>query len=36
MTQPPDFVDPQHPDHVCRLNKTLYGLRQSPRAWFRS
>jgi Reverse transcriptase (RNA-dependent DNA polymerase) len=34
MAQPPGFVDPQHPDHVCRLNKALYGLRQSPRAWF--
>ncbi|WVZ78827.1 hypothetical protein U9M48_026477 [Paspalum notatum var. saurae] len=32
--QPSGFVDPQHPDHVCRLNKSLYGLKQAPRAWF--
>lgn len=32
--QPSDFVDPQHPTHVCRLLKSLYGLKQAPRAWF--
>jgi hypothetical protein len=31
--QPPDFVDPAHPDYVCLLQKSLYGLKQAPRAW---
>jgi Reverse transcriptase (RNA-dependent DNA polymerase) len=34
MSQPPGFIDIQHPTHVYRLNKALYGLRQSPRAWY--
>ncbi|CAL2279421.1 unnamed protein product [Prunus armeniaca] len=34
MVQPPGFVDPLHPKHVCRLHKALYGLKQAPRAWF--
>jgi Reverse transcriptase (RNA-dependent DNA polymerase) len=34
MTQPPGFIDPDHPDHVCLLSKALYGLKQSSRAWF--
>lgn len=34
MEQPPCFVNPQFPNHVCRLNKALYGLKQAPRAWF--
>ena len=34
MEQPPGYVDSKHPNHVCRLNKALYGLRQAPRAWF--
>jgi hypothetical protein len=32
--QPAGFIDPEHPDHVCLLAKSLYGLRQAPRAWF--
>lgn len=34
MQQPPGFTDPEHPSHVCRLHKTIYGLRQAPRTWF--
>lgn len=34
MEQPPGFVDPQRPNHVCKLNKALYDLKQAPRAWF--
>uniref|UniRef100_A0A803PAV2 Reverse transcriptase Ty1/copia-type domain-containing protein n=1 Tax=Cannabis sativa TaxID=3483 RepID=A0A803PAV2_CANSA len=32
MVQPPGFVDPEHPDYVCKLQKALYGLKQAPRA----
>ena len=34
MRQPPGFVDPQYPTHVCKLRHSLYGLKQAPRAWF--
>ncbi|CAN1340551.1 Retrovirus-related Pol polyprotein from transposon RE2 [Linum perenne] len=34
MVQPPGFVDENRPHHVCRLKKSLYGLKQVPRAWF--
>jgi len=33
---PTDFVDPEHPDAVCLLSRSLYGLRQAPRASFQS
>ena len=26
-SQPTDFVDAAHPDLVCRLNRSLYGLK---------
>ncbi|GJX54099.1 retrotransposon protein, putative, ty1-copia subclass [Tanacetum coccineum] len=26
------FVDPDNPNHVCKLKKALYGLKQAPRA----
>jgi hypothetical protein len=33
MEQPPSYVDQTHPNLVCRLKKTLYDLKQAPRAW---
>nr|GEY18059.1 putative reverse transcriptase, RNA-dependent DNA polymerase [Tanacetum cinerariifolium] len=34
MDPPPEFVESSNPREVCRLKKSLYGLKQSPRAWF--
>jgi hypothetical protein len=31
-SQPSGFVDPTHHDLVCRLNKSLYGLKKVPQA----
>ncbi|GJX11316.1 ribonuclease H-like domain-containing protein [Tanacetum coccineum] len=35
MHQPPGFVDLAHPDYVCHLKRSLYGLKQASRAWFK-
>lgn len=34
MEQPPGFKDPVFFNHVCRLKKAPYGLKQAPKAWF--
>ena len=34
MKQPPGLVAQGEIRKVCRLRKSLYGLKQSPRAWF--
>ncbi|GKB06072.1 retrovirus-related pol polyprotein from transposon TNT 1-94 [Tanacetum coccineum] len=34
VSEPDGFVDPDFPDHVYRLKKALYDLKQVPRAWY--
>nr|GEX84758.1 putative RNA-directed DNA polymerase [Tanacetum cinerariifolium] len=34
MEAPPGFSEHFKPEEACRLKKSLYGLKQSPRAWF--
>ena len=34
VEQPPGFEDHQHPNHVFKLKKALYGLNQAPRQWY--
>ena len=33
MRQPDGFVELGSKDLVCKLNRSLYGLKQSPRCW---
>jgi len=35
MHQPMGFRDPQKPNHVCLLKKSLYGLKQASRARYK-
>jgi hypothetical protein len=34
VEQPPGFEDQEYPNHVYKLHKTLYGLKEAPRAWY--
>nr|GEX58380.1 Gag-Pol polyprotein [Tanacetum cinerariifolium] len=34
VAQPNGFVYPDHPEKVYRLRKSLYGMKQAPRAWY--
>ncbi|UYV68993.1 hypothetical protein LAZ67_6001951 [Cordylochernes scorpioides] len=33
MEQPQGYENPDFPNHVCSLQKSIYGLKQSPRMW---
>ena len=34
MSQPQGYIDSTKPNHVCRMIKSIYGLRQALRAWY--
>ena len=33
MVQPEGFIDPKHPRKVCKLQRSIYGLKQASRSW---
>src|ERR1041385_13212 len=35
MEQPEGFIEPDKEAFVCKLKKSLYGLKQSPRQWYK-
>nr|GFB66041.1 retrovirus-related Pol polyprotein from transposon TNT 1-94 [Tanacetum cinerariifolium] len=34
VCQPEVFIDADHPSHVYKIMKALYGLKKAPRAWY--
>jgi hypothetical protein len=34
VAQPMGFQGPHHPQHVYKLKRALYGLKQTPCAWY--
>lgn len=34
MRQPKGFVNMRHPNHVCKLRRTIYGLKQAARGFY--
>ena len=33
ITQPDGFVDPKHPNKACKLQRSIYELKQASRSW---
>ena len=33
MTQPEGFVNPENVGKVCKLQRSIYGLKQTSRSW---
>ena len=33
LSQPVGFVDPDKPEHVCKLKKSIYGLKRNVELW---